>query len=211
MKKRLVRKPSPKQLLRKLSPFEARVFNEGSCRALIQDVHVCVVLLGPTGEIQFANKAALDTFGMTEGQVLGRTTEDLGLNVLGDDRSEYPMSMRPGARAVRSRGPVRNESWALRRPNSSEVVWLYGAAVPQFTRGGSLGRVIITATDVTDRRKAEAALQRANELNRQILLSAQEGIVVHDRMLRYTLWNPFMEQITGMKEKDVLGKHPREL
>jgi PAS domain S-box-containing protein len=211
MTKEIVRKSSPVQLTRKFGPFDASVFGEGFYGALIQDLRVCVILHGPHGEIQFANKTALDTFGMTEGQVLGRKTEELGMVMLREDLSEYPMSMRPGARAARSRSPVRNESWAVRRPESNQVVWLYGTAVPQFTAAGALERVLVTATDITDRRNAEAALQRANELNRQILLSAQEGIVVHDRMLRYTLWNPFMEQITGMKEKDVLGKHPREL
>ena len=131
--------------------------------------------------------------------------------MLREDGSEYPMSLRPGARAVRSRSPVRNETWAVRRHESNQVVWLYGSAVPQFTPAGALERVIVTATEITDRRNAESALQRANELNRQILTSAQEGIVVYDRKLRYTLWNPIMEQITGMKEKDVLGKHPSEL
>jgi PAS domain S-box-containing protein len=60
-------------------------------------------------------------------------------------------------------------------------------------------------------RRLEAALQRANELTRQILLSSHQGIVVHDRQLRYLHWNPFMEHLTGVKEKDVLGKHPLEL
>jgi PAS domain S-box-containing protein len=211
MTKKIVRKSSPKHRLRNLSSYDARVFSEKSFRGLVQDLHACVVLLGSGGEIQFANQAALDTFGMNEGQVLGKRTEDLGLMVLREDGSEYPMSMRPGARALTSGRPVRGEIWGLRRPNSSEVVWLYGAATPQFARGPSLRGVVITATDVTERRNAAAALQKANELNRQILLSAQEGIVVHDRMLRYTLWNPFMKQITGMKERDVLGKHPREL
>src|SRR5580698_8530976 len=89
--------------------------------------------------------------------------------ILREDGSEYPQWMRPGARAVRSRSPVRNESWVVRRPESNQAIWLYGTAVPQFTQAGALERVIVTATDITDRRKVESALQRANELNRLIL------------------------------------------
>src|ERR1700723_3429646 len=211
MKKGIARNSSSEQPFRSSSPPVAGMFSEGFYNTLIQDLHVCVILHGPRGEIQFANKTALGTFGMTEEQVLGKTIEDLGLVMLREDGSEYPLWMRPGARAVRSRSPVRNESWVVQRPESNQAIWLYGTAVPQFTQAGALERVIVTATDITDRRKGESALQRANELNRQILSSAQEGIVVHDRMLRYTLWNPFMEQITGMKEKDVLGNHPAEL
>ena len=211
MKKGIVRSSSPEQHFRSSSPLDPDLFSEGFCKTLIRDLHVCVILHGPHGEIQFANKTALGTFGLTDGQVLGKTIEELGLVMLREDGSEYPLWMRPGARAVRSRSPVRNESWVVRRPESNQAIWLYGTAVPQFTQAGALERVIVTATDITDRRKAESALQRANELNRKILSGAQEGIVVHDRMLRYTLWNPFMERITGMKEKDVLGSHPAEL
>ena len=211
MQKETIRKSSPQHPSSKLCPPNDRAFDDESFRTLVQDLRVCVVLIGLHGEIQFANQAALDAFRMTKEQVLGKTTEELGLNVIHEDGSEYPMSMRPGARAIRSQGPVRDEVWGLRRSDSNEVVWLYGAAVPQFDRGGSLRRVVVTATDITERRKSDAALQAANELNRQILLSAQEGIVVHDRSLRYLLWNPFMERTTGMKQKDVLGKHPLEL
>ena len=55
------------------------------------------------------------------------------------------------------------------------------------------------------------ALQIANDLTRQILLSSHQGIVVHDSQLRYLHWNPFMEQLSGVSEKELLGKHPLEV
>ncbi|MGD0957505.1 MAG: PAS domain S-box protein [Candidatus Acidiferrales bacterium] len=191
--------------------LDDRLLSEDSFRTLIQNLHACVIVLGPKAEIQFANQAALDAFGMAREQVLGKTGEELQLIAVQEDGSEYPLSKRPGARAIKSQRSIRNEIWGLRRGDSNEVVWLYGAAVPESASRGSPGRVIITATDITEHRKSLAALQRANELNRQILLSAQEGIVVHDRQLRYVLWNPVMERMSGMKEKDVLGKHPLDL
>ena len=58
-----------------------------------------------------------------------------------------------------------------------------------------------------------ARLERdaANELNRQIISSAGEGIIVFDKEGRYRLWNPFMESLTGMVESDCLGKLPHEV
>jgi len=104
MKKEIARNSSTEQPFRSSSPPDAGMFSEGFYNTLIQDLHVCVILHGPRGEIQFANKTALGTFGMTEEQVLGKTIEDLGLVMLREDGSEYPQWMRPGARAVRSRG-----------------------------------------------------------------------------------------------------------
>ena len=62
-----------------------------------------------------------------------------------------------------------------------------------------------------ERRWAEGALREASQFNRQIVASAREGIAVHGRDLKYKVWNPFMEQLTGMSAGQVVGKHPDEL
>jgi PAS domain S-box-containing protein len=54
-------------------------------------------------------------------------------------------------------------------------------------------------------------LEELIQFNSQIINSLQEGIIVYDRDLKYTVWNPFMEKITGMPAEKVLGKHPAEV
>lgn len=53
----------------------------------------------------------------------------------------------------------------------------------------------------------QAALDELGRLSRQIVASVQEGIVGYDRELRYTLWNPFMERLTGQPAAEVLGQN----
>ena len=166
---------------------------------------------GPNGEILFVNRAGLEMFGATEELVAGKTTRDVDFATMHEDGSECPQQMRPVARAIRTRKPVVGEVLGWHRLGSGEILWTLVTAVPQFTETGEVRDVITTLTDITDRKNAEAALRRAAELNRQILLGAQEGIVVHDRQLRYVLWNPYMERMTGVKESEVVGKHPLEL
>ena len=57
----------------------------------------------------------------------------------------------------------------------------------------------------------QTALGELGKLSQQIVASVQEGIVVYDRELRYTLWNPFMEKLTGQPATEVLGKHALSL
>jgi PAS domain S-box-containing protein len=185
--------------------------SEERFRMLIEDLHVGVLIMGPSAAIQFANRAALKIAGMTAKQVMGKTTEELGLTAIREDGSEVPFAMRPGPRAAESGRPVRDQVIGFRRPGSDEVLWIYGNAVPQLNADGSVRRVIATLTDITERKSMEAALEKASELNRQILLSVQEGIVVHDRQLRYELWNPFMERMIGLASRDVLGKNPLDV
>lgn len=56
-------------------------------------------------------------------------------------------------------------------------------------------------------RQIELALIESNQFNKQIVASAQEGIVVYDKDLKFLTWNPFMEELTGVPASDVIGKH----
>lgn len=60
-------------------------------------------------------------------------------------------------------------------------------------------------------RLTESALDESNQFNKQIIESAQEGIVVYDKNLKYVIWNPFMEQLTGMPAQNVIGNFSFEL
>ncbi len=50
-----------------------------------------------------------------------------------------------------------------------------------------------------------------NHLAHQIINSVQEGIIVLDSELRYVVWNPFMERLSGVPAKDVIGRTPMQL
>ncbi len=65
--------------------------------------------------------------------------------------------------------------------------------------------------DFTERHQAESALMALDQLNREIVGSAQEGIIVYGLDLRYKMWNPHMEKFTGMQAQDVLGRLPLEV
>jgi PAS domain S-box-containing protein len=45
----------------------------------------------------------------------------------------------------------------------------------------------------------------------QIFNSVQEGIVVYGPDLRYVVWNPYMEQLTGIPSCEIIGRHPHEV
>jgi two-component system, cell cycle sensor histidine kinase and response regulator CckA len=67
------------------------------------------------------------------------------------------------------------------------------------------------AIDVTDRIVAERSLRDAQRFSEEIIASAGEGIIVYGPDLRYLLWNPFMEDLTGLPVGEVLGRTPQEI
>lgn len=65
---------------------------------------------------------------------------------------------------------------------------------------------IALAVITEERIRAEQSLRNANEFSRLIVESANEGLVVYSPDARITRWNRFLERLTGLKERDVLGK-----
>jgi two-component system, cell cycle sensor histidine kinase and response regulator CckA len=66
--------------------------------------------------------------------------------------------------------------------------------------------------EIDDVRSAvEGQLRESAQFYRQVLDSAQEGIVVTDRKSRFLLWNRAMEQLSGLPEADVLGHRLRDM
>ena len=57
----------------------------------------------------------------------------------------------------------------------------------------------------------EEKFNEAFQFNEQIIRCAQEGIILYDKNLRYKAWNPFMENLSGLKAREVIGKTPVEL
>jgi PAS domain S-box-containing protein len=72
-------------------------------------------------------------------------------------------------------------------------------------------KVLAVVRDITERKRAEEALRESSQFNQEIISSAQEGIIVYDRNLSYVVWNPFMEELSGVPAHEVIGKHPLEL
>ena len=66
---------------------------------------------------------------------------------------------------------------------------------------GQLSEARITAQEISE----------ASQFSQQVIDSAPSGIIVYDLDLRYQVWNPFMESITGLSAQDVIGRHPLEV
>jgi PAS domain S-box-containing protein len=60
-------------------------------------------------------------------------------------------------------------------------------------------------------KQTEDALIESFSFNNQIISGANVGIVVYDLNLRYRVWNPYMEKLTGFPASEVIGKNPFEV
>jgi PAS domain S-box-containing protein len=102
--------------------------------------------------------------------------------------------------------------------NEEEVVRImrYGAAdcilKDRIARlGEAVRRALRARQELRARERAEAEARDAGALARQVIDSANVGIIVLDRQLRYMSMNPLMERISGVRVREVLGKTPMEV
>ncbi len=78
---------------------------------------------------------------------------------------------------------------------------------PLFDSNGNFQGVVEVAHDITDRKKAEEALERSEKRFRDIAEYALEWIWEVDIRGKYTYVSPIVEKILGYKPQEVLGKY----
>src|SRR5262249_52421113 len=84
--------------------------------------------------------------------------------------------------------------------------WWDVVVSPIYDASGKPDRLLALTRDVTEHRTNETALCEALQFNREIIEGAAEGIIVYDSELRYQLFNPYMERLTGKRSEEVLGR-----
>lgn len=82
--------------------------------------------------------------------------------------------------------------------------WLLtGEGTPERIEESTAQWALERISDVLDSIRATST---PGVLSESVIGSSIDGIVAFDRQLRYTLWNPAMEEITGVSARAVLGK-----
>ncbi|MBP8695358.1 MAG: PAS domain S-box protein [Syntrophobacterales bacterium] len=147
--------------------------------------------------IIFANDAVDAVFGWRPEELIGKTTR-----ILYRSDEEYADIGKFLYSTLRRQRTCSAEIPCRRMDGREIVVRLHASRI-----GASLreGRIIAVYEDITQRRRSEKALRESERFNKEIISSANEGIIVYDREFRFIVWNRFMEELTGLAADAVLG------
>jgi PAS domain S-box-containing protein len=130
--------------------------SESTFRSMVNEMRVGVLLQGPRAEMLLSNPAALDLLGLSEDQLMSRTSFDPEWNVIHEDGSPFPGPMHPVPKSIATREPVRNVVMGVYRPGRGDRVWLLVDAIPDLGEEGEVRHVVCTFIDISERKKAEA-------------------------------------------------------
>jgi diguanylate cyclase (GGDEF)-like protein/PAS domain S-box-containing protein len=121
------------------------------------------------------------------------------------------------ARVVRALDDVRagatgtSGSFVARfRRHDGEWRWLE-AVVGNLIDDPDVGGLLINARDVTERREAEARVQKSDVDLRSVLDASPDLIARFDRELRHLYVNPAVERATGLRRDQMVGRTMRQL
>jgi PAS domain S-box-containing protein len=185
--------------------------SEERFRTLVENLHVGIISYDGSGRIQFANQAIEDMLGMLRGALIGKTSTQLGLVPLREDGTPIPASLRPVAEVITTKRPIRSQLLGWRIPTTPEILWTLLDAVPECAPDGRLDRVIVSATNLTEQRRAVEALRESEERFRTLVRDLQIGVVLQGTDTRIQFANKAALDMFGFSEEEVLGKSPMEL
>lgn len=171
--------------------------NEKHYRSLVQNINIGLIIQKQNSEITLCNQPALDMLGLTEDQLLGKTSFDPDWNVIHSDGSPFPGQEHPVPMAIATQKPVRDVVMGVYRPRTHDRVWLLVNAEPQFDISGNFDHVICTFSNITKERKS--LVQKQEELL-DILDNTPAFFATFDLNFKFTYANKALLRNIGLEE-----------
>jgi PAS domain S-box-containing protein len=159
------------------------------------------------GKPLYANDSLLDFFGFTLDDFRADDFETRAFHP--DDLHRF--------RLLRMEATSRGEDWEVEarvRRKDGQYRWFFVRGRPFRDETGEIVRWFSSGTDIEDFKRTKQSLQRGREIQavyEQLVSSSKDGILAFDTQGRYTVWNPGLERIFGIKEIERLGKQASDL
>jgi PAS domain S-box-containing protein len=138
--------------------------SEENFRLLFDTMAQGVVFRDTNGRIIIANPAAERILGLTLDQMMARTSVDPRWKSIHEDGSHFPGDTHPSMTTLETGEKVHNVVMGVFHPKKREYTWMNINTVPLFREGEEKPYLVYTTfDDITERKQAEEALQKAKE------------------------------------------------
>lgn len=146
--------------------------SEENFRNLIYNLKQGVILQDNKGMMTVCNKAALDMLGLTEDQLLGKTSFDPLWNVIREDGSDFPRGEHPVPMVLKTKKPVLDVVMGVHRPTTEDRVWLLVNAEPVFGPDQEIMNVVCSFADITVQKRLSKQLIEQEVQKQRMLIQA---------------------------------------
>jgi PAS domain S-box-containing protein len=168
----------------RLKAAEALRSSEDYLRRLVESLGVGLVVHAADTSIITSNPEASRVLGLSPDQLRGLTAVDPAWRFLREDGTTLPVEEYPVNRVLSTRQPFSDLVFGVDRGDGSPPRWVLVKAYPAWDGEGRLEHVVVSFSDVTDQRLAEAKAARLAEhlrISQKIeALGRLAGGVAHD-------------------------------
>ncbi len=168
-----------------------------SLEKLIASAPEAIAVLDPTERVMRINREFTNLFGYAPDYAVGRPINDLVAPIHLRDEAERL------SRTVMGGGTVKAESVRQRRDGSLVQVSILGT--PITAEDGTTG-IYAIYHDITKRKEAEEALKSSERRLADIINFLPDATFVIDTKRRVIAWNQAMEEMTGVRGEEIMGK-----
>ena len=171
-------------------------------------MQVGLLIQGPKAEILLSNNKALELLGITEDQLLGKTSFDPDWNVIHEDGSAFLGDTHPVPQAIATCKSVENVIIGVYRPSIGDRIWLLVSAEPQLHDDGTIEQVVCSFIDITELKNAEESLLENDKRINDIIYSIGDWVWEVDENGVYTYSSNKGNEIIGYTSEEIIGKTP---
>lgn len=185
---------------------EALIRSERKWRNILVNTPQIGISLNPEGQIMFANEHFLQLTGWEAHEVIGRNWFDLIIpeHIREELRGVFRTVMKE--RDIREFSTYENEIVT----KSGELRSIAWSNVVNKDVQGDVIDIVCLGLDLTERKKADAAIRDREEKYRTILESMEDGYFEVDIAGNFTFFNEAMRKMLGYTEDALMGMNNRE-
>jgi PAS domain S-box-containing protein len=175
--------------------------SEAKYRELVENANSIILRMTPGGKITFFNEFAQRFFGYTEPEILGKPV--VGTLVSADTPDGIQMM-------------VGQDSYSGERAHANTLrdgtrVWIAWTSRAVRDNAGNITEYLCIGTDITESREAEQEMARMRHYLKNVVDAMPSVLIGVDRRGRVTQYNRSAVRMTGISDRQALGRPVTEV
>jgi len=178
---------------------EALRESEEKFRNIFESANDGLIYLDRSGRILDVNGKAVQVFGGSKKELLGKHFTRVGIFSL----REIPTLMTKFAKILAGKQAALNV--CIKNKKGQEISLECSSSLMKI--GDKFAGILVIARDITERKKAEEALKESEERLRQLIEYAPDAIYINNLKGNFIHGNKQAEKLTGYKRDELIGKN----
>jgi PAS domain S-box-containing protein len=166
--------------------------SEAKLRLIMENSADAIGLINLKGEFLYANLTASKMLGYSLEEIIGKTIKDITPARLKEE-------VNPQVFKLLNEGKLFSEWTLIKKDNSIITAEVNAVVLPD-------GNIFGSIRDITERKKAELALEESERKLRSVLDNSADAVFIADKQGRYIYVNKSMEEMTGYSHQELLLK-----